>query len=134
MVPSKGPPTQNSLISMTCSCYIFENSYSQMCEGDGLPSLICHRCLYHIEKANEFKEQCEQSDALLRRFVAHQVNIQLWHIISAVLHIPNNLLLTHLAHPRRQKRQQIISPNRNLPSASIVFHSSIPLSSNRVWH
>ncbi|XP_014249120.1 zinc finger protein 883-like isoform X2 [Cimex lectularius] len=42
-----------------------------MHEGDGLPSLICHRCLYHVEQINEFKIQCEQSDALLRQIVSY---------------------------------------------------------------
>nr|XP_024219383.1 zinc finger protein 761-like [Halyomorpha halys] len=49
----------------------------QMSEGDGLPSLICHRCLYHIEKANEFKVLCEQSDALLRQYLALQTEAEI---------------------------------------------------------
>ncbi|CAH1389906.1 unnamed protein product [Nezara viridula] len=49
----------------------------KMSEGDGLPSLICHRCLYHIEKANEFKVLCEQSDALLRQYLALQTEAEI---------------------------------------------------------
>ncbi|CAB0015969.1 unnamed protein product [Nesidiocoris tenuis] len=43
-----------------------------MQEGDGLPSLICHRCLFQVEQINEFKSLCEQSDVLLRHFVSFQ--------------------------------------------------------------
>ncbi|PSN44162.1 hypothetical protein C0J52_17428, partial [Blattella germanica] len=44
----------------------------QIYAGDGLPALICHRCLYQVERSYEFKEQCEHSDATLRQFVKKQ--------------------------------------------------------------
>ncbi|XP_021927840.1 zinc finger protein 32-like isoform X2 [Zootermopsis nevadensis] len=40
--------------------------------GDGLPALICHRCLYQVERSFEFKEQCEHSDATLRQYLKRQ--------------------------------------------------------------
>ncbi|XP_067000213.2 uncharacterized protein [Anabrus simplex] len=36
---------------------------------DGMPSLICHRCLYQMERSYEFKIQCENSDAKLRQYI-----------------------------------------------------------------
>ncbi|KAF5275888.1 hypothetical protein FQR65_LT04127 [Abscondita terminalis] len=39
----------------------------QISSGDGLPSCICHRCLYKIELCIEFKQQCSMSDATLRQ-------------------------------------------------------------------
>ncbi|XP_018320837.1 zinc finger protein 84 isoform X2 [Agrilus planipennis] len=39
----------------------------QISSGDGLPSLICHRCLYKIELCLEFKQQCFLADATLRQ-------------------------------------------------------------------
>ncbi|KAK4881582.1 hypothetical protein RN001_004901 [Aquatica leii] len=39
----------------------------QISSGDGLPSCICHRCLYKIELCLEFKQQCSMSDATLRQ-------------------------------------------------------------------
>lgn len=41
-----------------------------MYANDGLPSLICHRCLYQAEKSYDFKNQCEASDAMLRKYMA----------------------------------------------------------------
>lgn len=38
--------------------------------NDGLPSQICHRCLYQVEKSYEFKTQCEASDAMLRKYLS----------------------------------------------------------------
>lgn len=39
----------------------------QISSGDGLPTCICHRCLYKIELCIEFKQQCSMSDATLRQ-------------------------------------------------------------------
>lgn len=39
----------------------------QLSSGDGLPSCICHRCLYKVELCLEFKQQCLMSDATLRQ-------------------------------------------------------------------
>lgn len=44
----------------------------QIFAGDGLPALICHRCLYQVERSFEFKEQCEHSDATLRQYLKRQ--------------------------------------------------------------
>ncbi|XP_069696363.1 zinc finger protein 732-like isoform X2 [Periplaneta americana] len=44
----------------------------QIYAGDGLPALICHRCLYQVERSYEFKEQCEHSDATLRQYLKKQ--------------------------------------------------------------
>lgn len=49
----------------------------QVYVNDGLPSLICHRCLYQVEKSYDFKTQCEASDAMLRKYLtAFQSNLQ----------------------------------------------------------
>ncbi|KAL3278289.1 hypothetical protein HHI36_013623 [Cryptolaemus montrouzieri] len=39
----------------------------QITLDDGLPNVICHRCLYKIEFCLEFRQQCFVSDATLRR-------------------------------------------------------------------
>ncbi|KAJ9573985.1 hypothetical protein L9F63_008643 [Diploptera punctata] len=44
----------------------------QLFAGDGLPALICHRCLYQVERCYDFKEQCEHSDATLRQYLKKQ--------------------------------------------------------------
>ncbi|KAG8297158.1 hypothetical protein J6590_041465 [Homalodisca vitripennis] len=36
---------------------------------DGLPSLICHSCLFNVERSLNFKNQCEQADSMLRSFI-----------------------------------------------------------------
>lgn len=41
-----------------------------MSSGDGLPSLICHRCLYKVEFCLEFRQMCFMSDASLRQYHA----------------------------------------------------------------
>jgi hypothetical protein len=46
--------------------------FVQLFAGDGLPALICHRCLYQVERSFEFKEQCEHSDATLRQYLKKQ--------------------------------------------------------------
>ncbi|RZC38179.1 zf-H2C2 2 domain containing protein, partial [Asbolus verrucosus] len=38
--------------------------------GDGLPNVICHRCLYKIEFCLEFRKLCFMSDATLRQLNA----------------------------------------------------------------
>lgn len=38
-----------------------------MCQGDGLPNVICHRCLFKIEFCLEFRQLCFISDATLRQ-------------------------------------------------------------------
>uniref|UniRef100_A0A1B6L7M2 Protein krueppel n=1 Tax=Graphocephala atropunctata TaxID=36148 RepID=A0A1B6L7M2_9HEMI len=38
-------------------------------EEDGLPSLICHSCLFNVERSLNFKNQCEQADSILRSFI-----------------------------------------------------------------
>jgi hypothetical protein len=48
------------------------NPFVQIFAGDGLPALICHRCLYQVERSFEFKEQCEHSDATLRQYLRRQ--------------------------------------------------------------
>ncbi|XP_021927842.1 zinc finger protein 483-like isoform X4 [Zootermopsis nevadensis] len=57
----------NSLPSKIMSCVSI-----QIYAGDGLPALICHRCLYQVERSFEFKEQCEHSDATLRQYLKRQ--------------------------------------------------------------
>ncbi|XP_044756622.1 zinc finger protein 28-like [Coccinella septempunctata] len=39
----------------------------QIAMDDGLPNVICHRCLYKIDFCLEFRQQCFVSDATLRR-------------------------------------------------------------------
>jgi hypothetical protein len=46
--------------------------FVQIFAGDGLPALICHRCLYQVERSFEFKEQCEHSDTTLRQYLKRQ--------------------------------------------------------------
>mgnify|MGYP005983646451 FL=1 len=42
----------------------------QISHGDGLPNVICHRCLYKIEFCLEFRKLCFMSDATLRQLNA----------------------------------------------------------------
>lgn len=44
----------------------------QITMDDGLPNVICHRCLYKIDFCLEFRQQCFVSDATLRRI--HEEN------------------------------------------------------------
>nr|XP_023025905.1 zinc finger protein 665-like [Leptinotarsa decemlineata] len=48
----------------------------QISQGDGLPNVICHRCLYKIEFCLEFRQLCFMSDATLRQIagVANKEN------------------------------------------------------------
>lgn len=39
----------------------------QISHGDGLPNVICHRCLFKIEFCLEFRQLCFMSDATLRQ-------------------------------------------------------------------
>ncbi|CAH0559042.1 unnamed protein product [Brassicogethes aeneus] len=39
----------------------------QITFGDGLPNVICHRCLYKVEFCLEFRQLCFMSDATLRQ-------------------------------------------------------------------
>ncbi|XP_050300290.1 zinc finger protein 271-like [Anthonomus grandis grandis] len=38
-----------------------------VCQGDGLPNVVCHRCLFKIEFCLEFRQMCFISDATLRQ-------------------------------------------------------------------
>ncbi|ERL87532.1 hypothetical protein D910_04923 [Dendroctonus ponderosae] len=46
---------------------VFVFSNLQVCQGDGLPNVICHRCLFKIEFCLEFRQLCFISDATLRQ-------------------------------------------------------------------
>lgn len=46
----------------------------QISHGDGLPNVICHRCLYKIEFCLEFRQLCFMSDATLRQLGAAKEN------------------------------------------------------------
>lgn len=46
-------------------------------EGDGLPNLICHRCMTKLSIAWEFKMQCENSDAKLRQLCSQPQHMQI---------------------------------------------------------
>lgn len=50
----------------------------QLYENDGLPSKICHRCLYKTEKSTKFRQQCLVNEAKLLHLVQlqHQENLQ----------------------------------------------------------
>lgn len=41
--------------------------YFQISFGDGLPTCICHRCLFKVEFCLEFRQLCFMSDATLRQ-------------------------------------------------------------------
>lgn len=40
----------------------------QVIEGDGLPALICNKCISRLNIAYQFKQQCESSDSRLRQY------------------------------------------------------------------
>nr|XP_008198699.2 PREDICTED: zinc finger protein 883 [Tribolium castaneum] len=46
----------------------------QISHDDGLPNVICHRCLYKIEFCLEFRKLCFMSDATLRQLTAAITN------------------------------------------------------------
>jgi hypothetical protein len=43
--------------------------------SDPLPSLICHRCLYEVDRFHEFKETCEKANTTLQQCFNKQNNI-----------------------------------------------------------
>uniref|UniRef100_A0A1B6DF48 Protein krueppel n=1 Tax=Clastoptera arizonana TaxID=38151 RepID=A0A1B6DF48_9HEMI len=45
-------------------------------ENDGLPSQICHSCLYNLEQLSEFRDNCLESDSLLREYLSSSSNIK----------------------------------------------------------
>lgn len=55
----------------------------QISLDDGLPNVICHRCLYKIDFCLEFRQQCFVSDATLRRI--HEENEHNPAIVQAAL-------------------------------------------------
>lgn len=52
-------------------------------EGDGLPSMICHKCMTKLSIAWEFKMQCENSDAKLRQLCANPPHLQVAHDLDS---------------------------------------------------
>lgn len=42
--------------------------FYQILEGDGLPSMICEKCIENLNIAYHFKQQCESSDMKLRHY------------------------------------------------------------------
>ncbi|KAJ8972562.1 hypothetical protein NQ317_010826 [Molorchus minor] len=50
-------------------CTALQNCFfsEQISHGDGLPNVICHRCLFKIEFCLEFRQLCFTSDATLRQ-------------------------------------------------------------------
>nr|CAD7263438.1 unnamed protein product [Timema shepardi] len=69
---------ENSTISLPSK--IMACASVQLSCNDGLPTLICHRCLYQAERSYEFKLQCEDADATLREYVNRQGGGQGVHI------------------------------------------------------
>ncbi|KRT82050.1 zinc-finger associated domain containing protein [Oryctes borbonicus] len=53
---------EKSIYKKIMDCTALEISF-----GDGLPTCICHRCLYKIEFCLDFRQQCFVSDATLRQ-------------------------------------------------------------------
>ncbi|XP_022912163.2 zinc finger protein 883-like isoform X1 [Onthophagus taurus] len=53
---------EKSIYKKIMDCTALEISF-----GDGLPTSICHRCLYKIEFCLDFRQQCFVSDATLRQ-------------------------------------------------------------------
>lgn len=47
----------------------------QVVEGDGLPTMICHKCMTKLSIAWEFKIQCESSDMKLRQLCSENLQI-----------------------------------------------------------
>jgi hypothetical protein len=39
----------------------------QVTASDPLPNLICHRCLYEVDRFHEFKETCEKANTTLQQ-------------------------------------------------------------------
>jgi len=48
---------------------------SQVSVSDPLPSLICHRCLYEVDRFHEFKEICEKANTTLQQCFKRRDNI-----------------------------------------------------------
>ena len=40
---------------------------SQVSASDPLPNLICHRCLYEVDRFYDFKEICEKANTTLQQ-------------------------------------------------------------------
>ncbi|KAJ8921856.1 hypothetical protein NQ315_008488 [Exocentrus adspersus] len=59
----------NHLQSKDKSIYkkIIDCTALQISHGDGLPNVICHRCLFKVEFCLEFRQLCFMSDATLRQ-------------------------------------------------------------------
>ncbi|RZF37926.1 hypothetical protein LSTR_LSTR005426 [Laodelphax striatellus] len=53
--------------SLSITDRIMSFTAMKILKGDGLPNLICHSCLFNVERVYEFKQQCEHSDNVLRQ-------------------------------------------------------------------
>jgi len=45
----------------------FLQNMSQVSASDPLPNLICHRCLYEVDRFYDFKEICEKANTTLQQ-------------------------------------------------------------------
>lgn len=62
--------------SMQISTMMMSCASIQIIEGDGLPPTICQKCMNNLNKAWQFKLQCESSDTKLRQFYNNTNNMQ----------------------------------------------------------
>ncbi|PSN48358.1 hypothetical protein C0J52_08080 [Blattella germanica] len=76
---------------------------------DGLPHLICSRCIYKLEMFSEFRNSCVRSDQILKRYTLHGVPStsqvpQLQPMLQTNIQPQLQVQQTHL--PQMQNMQQ----------------------------
>jgi hypothetical protein len=61
----------------TLICTVFPPCLSQVSASDPVPNLICHRCLYEVDRFHEFKEICEKANITLQQYFNRRDNMDL---------------------------------------------------------
>jgi hypothetical protein len=57
---------------------VYPSKYlSQVSASDPLPNLICHRCLYEVDRFHDFKEICEKANTTLQQCFNRRDNMDL---------------------------------------------------------
>ncbi|CAG9858455.1 unnamed protein product [Phyllotreta striolata] len=89
----------------------------QISHGDGLPNVICHRCLYKIEFCLEFRQLCFISDATLRQLGAAKENgptdLLAQNGDENVVMVVDPMAYDYESDWESEKEPQVISDNEN---------------------
>jgi hypothetical protein len=63
----------------------FLQNMSQVSASDPLPNLICHRCLYEVDRFYDFKEICEKANTTLQQCFVRCDSMDLTKVTNILL-------------------------------------------------